>query len=129
MLFYYCPTVGGPPPGIPCCVTLCDFGPGVVRLRELAVRSVSEFALDSGGIPLRLGSLQRFGRVRPWAPNTLELVRELEPSGAPLYHPLAGVCSFMGGHACSLNTHTHTEPDTFVRVCTVQHRALNAPCV
>ena len=47
-----------------------------------------------------------------WAPNTLELVRELEPSGEPLYHPLAGVCSFMGGHACSLNTHTHTEPDT-----------------
>ena len=41
---------------------------------ELAVRSVSEFALD--GIPLELGSLHRFGRS-PLGARTLELVREL----------------------------------------------------
>ena len=30
-------------PGTPCCVTLCDFGPGVVRLRE--------HAANPGGVP------------------------------------------------------------------------------
>ena len=27
-------------PGTPCCVTLCDFGPGVVRLREESVHTI-----------------------------------------------------------------------------------------